>query len=103
MIIAERRVRSFDFNPVTLMKGRWLATSVPYIRELKQQAFLLSRRPTGTKLSADAAYLNTSCGRGDRQGGLQAAFYLRVGLSELRSCFIKGMASSTEQIVSKSL
>ena len=57
------------------------------IRELKHQAFLLSRRPTGTKLSADVAYLNTSCGRGDRHGGLQAAFCLRVGLSELQILF----------------
>ena len=31
-------------------------------RELKHQAFLLSRKPTGTKLSADVAFLNTSCG-----------------------------------------
>ena len=38
------------------------------IRELKHQAFLLSRRPTGTKLPADVAYLNTSCGRGDHHG-----------------------------------
>ena len=73
------------------------------IRELKRQAFLLSRRPNGTKLSADVAYLNTSYGRGDLHGGLQAAFCLRVGLLELRSSFIKGMASSTEQIVNKPL
>ena len=73
-------------------------------RELKHQAFLLSRRPTATKLSADVAYLNTSCGRGGRYGGLQAAFYLLVGLSELQSFFfIKGMASSTGQIVNKPL
>ena len=56
-------------------------------RELKHPAFLLLRRPTGTKLSADIAYLNTSCGRGDLHGGLQAAFCLHVGLSELRSFF----------------
>ena len=52
-------------------------------RELKHQAFLLSRRPTGTKLSADVAYLNTSCGCVDRRGGVQAAFCLNVGL-----CFV---------------
>ena len=69
-------------------------------RELKHQAFLLSRKPTGTKLSADIAYLNTSCGRGDRHGGLQAAFCLRIGPSELQSFFIKGM---TKQIVNRSL
>ena len=40
---------------------------------------MLSRRPTGTKLSADIAYINTSCDHGDRHGGLQAAFSLRVG------------------------
>ena len=39
-------------------------------------------------LSADVAYLNTSCGRGDRHGGLQAAFCLRVGLSELQFFFL---------------
>ena len=38
----------------------------------KHQAFLLSRRPTGIKLSTDVAYLNTLCGRGDHHGGLQA-------------------------------
>ena len=57
------------------------------MRELKDQAFLLSRRPKGTKLSADFAYLNTSCGRGDRHGGLQVAFCFRVGQSELQSFF----------------
>ena len=75
-------------------------------RELKHQTFLLSRRPTGTKLSTDVAYLNKSCGRGDCHEGLQAAFCLRVCLSELQSFFfffIKGMASSTEQMVNKSL
>ena len=76
------------------------------IRELKHRAFLLSRRPNGTKLSADIAYLNTSCGRGDRHGGLQGAFCLRVGLSQLQCFFvfffIKGMVSSTKQIVNKS-
>ena len=41
--------------------------------------------------------------RGDCHGGLQAAFCLRVGLSELQFFFIKGMASSIEQIVNKSL
>ena len=55
------------------------------------------------KLSADVAHLNKSCGRGDRHGDLQAAFCPRVGLSELRSRFIKGMTSSTEQIVNKPL
>ena len=69
--------------------------------ELKHQVFLLSRRPTGTKLSADVAFLNTSCGgRGDRFGGLQATFCQRVGILELQSF---GIASSTEQIVNKSL
>ena len=52
-------------------------------RELKYQTFLLSRRPTGTKLW----YLNTSCGRVNHHGGLQAAFCLRVGLPELQSFF----------------
>ena len=56
-------------------------------RELKRHALLLSRRPTGTKLSADVALMNTSCGRGNRHGGLQAAFCLRVGLTELQSFF----------------
>ena len=75
-----------------------------YNRELKHQAFLLSRRQTRIKLSEDVAYLNTSCGRGDLHGDLEAAFCLRVGLSEMQSFFfIKGMASSTEEIVNKSL
>ena len=72
-------------------------------RELKHQAFLLLWRPSGTKLSADVAYLNTSRSCGDRHEGLQTAFYLRVSLSELQCCFIKGMVSSTEQIGNKPL
>ena len=50
----------------------WRNQKTPWditIRELQHQAFLLSRRPTGTKLSADVAYLNTSCSRGDRHKG----------------------------------
>ena len=60
---------------------KWSLSSVQGLcRELKHQAFLLSRRPTETKLPADVVYLNTSCGRGDLHGGLQAAFCIRVGL-----------------------
>ena len=62
---------SNDYNDLTTM--------IIDNRELKHQAFLLSRRPIGTKLSADVAYLNTLCFRGDRHGGLQASFCLRIG------------------------
>ena len=58
-------------------------------RELKHQASVLSRRPTGSKMSVDVAYLYTPCGRGDRHGGRQAAFQLRVDLSKPRGCFVK--------------
>ena len=63
----------------------------------------MSRKPTGTKLSTDVAYRNTSYGRGDHHGGLQAALCLRASLSKQRSFFfIKGIASNSEQIVNKS-
>ena len=71
-------------------------------RVLKHPAFLLSRRPTRTKLSADVAYLNISCGRGDLYRGLQAAFCLRVGLSELRSFFYQRNGFKHRTIVNKS-
>ena len=61
--------------------------AVRHNRELKHEKFLLSRRPTGTKLLADVAYLNTSCGCGDHHGGLQAALCLRVGLSDFGEVF----------------
>ena len=65
----------------------YLSTLSIDIRELKHQAFLLSRRSTGIKLLADVPYLNTSCGRGNRHGGLQATFCLHVGLSEIQNLF----------------
>ena len=59
------------FYPIILVNTK--TTIFP--KQLKHQAFLLSRRPTGTKLSEDVAYLNMSYGRDDRHGGLQAVFF----------------------------